>query len=395
MSQAHPMYRISELAERAGLSRSTLLYYEKLALIRGRRQGNGYRVYSDEDLQRLRLIQSLQAGGLTLSECKICLEQRLDRGLLQQRLQALEQDIDEKLRARSLLRALLGDRSLSDWHHHLNALAPDAHNDWLRLQGFSDKDIHHLKWLSKDMNTHDQYMADFMRIYTGLARWAPGSEQDTLRALASVPVEPGQILEIGCGQGIATRVLLANTRAHITATDNEEAAMAGVRQTLADAGFDQRLTTHCADMQALPFAAASFDLIWSEGSAYVMGLEKALASWRPLLQDGGCLVLSDLVWLTEKRPAAVSAYWAAHYPDMVSRVVREEQMRAAGFAVLDSFVLSEAAWTAYYGPLAQQVGELAGELVGSAALADIERELAICTATPRTFGYQMFILQKG
>ena len=40
------MYRISELALLVGLSRTALLYYEKLNLINGKRQENGYRVYS-------------------------------------------------------------------------------------------------------------------------------------------------------------------------------------------------------------------------------------------------------------------------------------------------------------------------------------------------------------
>ena len=47
------MYQISELAESVGLSRATLLYYEKLGLLKGKRQANGYRVYSDSDRQRL------------------------------------------------------------------------------------------------------------------------------------------------------------------------------------------------------------------------------------------------------------------------------------------------------------------------------------------------------
>jgi DNA-binding transcriptional MerR regulator len=53
------VYRISELAEKVGLSRSTLLYYEKLGLLRGVRQTNGYRLYSDKDVQQLRLLQQL------------------------------------------------------------------------------------------------------------------------------------------------------------------------------------------------------------------------------------------------------------------------------------------------------------------------------------------------
>lgn len=61
------MYRISELAQKVGLSRSTLLYYEKLKLISAIRQSNGYRCYTDKDVQRVKLLQQLQAGGLTLA----------------------------------------------------------------------------------------------------------------------------------------------------------------------------------------------------------------------------------------------------------------------------------------------------------------------------------------
>lgn len=37
--------KISELARRCGLARSTLLYYEKLGVIAGTRAANGYRHY--------------------------------------------------------------------------------------------------------------------------------------------------------------------------------------------------------------------------------------------------------------------------------------------------------------------------------------------------------------
>lgn len=57
------MYLISELAVKAGLSRTTLLYYEKLGLIRGQRLDNGYRYYNESDLQQLFLIQQLQSAG--------------------------------------------------------------------------------------------------------------------------------------------------------------------------------------------------------------------------------------------------------------------------------------------------------------------------------------------
>ncbi|WP_372836360.1 MerR family transcriptional regulator, partial [Pontibacterium sp.] len=162
------MYRISELAEQVGLSRTTLLYYEKLGLIEGKRLGNGYRIYGEYDVQRLRLIQQLHAGGLTLNECKACLNARIDRQVLLNRLSQLDDEIAEKQSARRLLAALLGETGHKEWHETIDRVAPDVHLDWLIKQGFNEKEALRLKWLSKNMNEHERYMADFLRVYEAL-----------------------------------------------------------------------------------------------------------------------------------------------------------------------------------------------------------------------------------
>ena len=110
------MYRISELAQQVGLSRSTLLYYEKLGLITSRRQLNGYRRYSEQDAQRLKLLLQLQAAGLTLKECQACLDAQIDRELLLNRLTVLGEEIEQKQKAKELLASLLGMGSMRPWH---------------------------------------------------------------------------------------------------------------------------------------------------------------------------------------------------------------------------------------------------------------------------------------
>lgn len=193
------MYRISQLAELVGLSRTTLLYYEKLGLIKGERLNNGYRQYSEKDAQRLVLLQNLQAGGLTLKECQACLDAKVNREVLVERLEQLDQEIEQKQNSRQLLAALLGESSLTDWHESLDQLAPEAHIEWLMKQGFDEKQAMRLKWLSKDMNEHERYMQDFDLIFKELERWGPGSESDTLKALQKVPNKSMTLLEIGCG----------------------------------------------------------------------------------------------------------------------------------------------------------------------------------------------------
>lgn len=387
-------YRISELASAVGLSRSTLLYYEKQGLIKGKRLDNGYRVYSDRDLQRLRLMLKLQAGGLTLKECQACMEAKVDKQLLQQRLDALDKELAQKQASRDLLAALLGQGNLKEWHKSVDEIAPDAHLDWLIKQGFSQKEALRLKWISKDMNEHEQYMADFMKVFEALDRWGPGSETDTNRALTAVPHAPQKLLEVGSGKGLATKVLAANTQATITALDNEDSALARLQQLANEAGFGDRISTVNAEMTNIPFPAASFDLLWAEGSAYIMGVEKALKSWRPLLTESGILVLSDLVWLTDSPSQDTVDFWKQDYPDMSTVAARLEQAKAAGYRVLDNFALSLQAWRNYYEPLDARVQELKPQMPDSAALVAISKEVEVFKQRLGEFGYQFFILQK-
>ncbi|WP_019275185.1 MerR family transcriptional regulator [Vibrio coralliilyticus] len=385
------MYRISQLAEQVGLSRSTLLYYEKLGLIQGTRQANGYRMYTDKDVQRVRLLQQLQAGGLTLEECLECLESKIDRNKLLQRLNALDEEIQRKQKAKELLSAMLGMNSMRDWHQEMEENAPSAHMEWLIKQGFSEKQALRLKWLSKDMNEHEQYMADFEQIFAGLKRLGPGSEQDTLRALSALSQNKGVLLEVGCGKGIATGVLASHSEFRITALDNDEASLRSLQEGIP---VEKQVNAICASMTDMPFEAAQFDVIWSEGSAYIMGVENALKSWKAYLKPSGYLVVSDLVWLTDNPDSDVSNFYQKEYPDMMTVDKRIAQMRQAGYEVVETFTLSQQSWNNFVDPLVSRVDELESSLQASQALIDMKSELHMHQNYLHQYGYQMFVLRK-
>jgi MerR family transcriptional regulator, repressor of the yfmOP operon len=62
-------YRIGELASKVGLTERTIRYYEELGLLESvKRLEGGVRVYTDEDVRRLRYIGKLKMLGLTLQE---------------------------------------------------------------------------------------------------------------------------------------------------------------------------------------------------------------------------------------------------------------------------------------------------------------------------------------
>lgn len=389
------MVRISELAESVGLTRATLLYYERLGLLQGRRQANGYRVYTDADRQRLRLMQQLQAGGLSLEECRACLDGRLDHGMLARRLDTLEREIARKTRSRDLLAALLGRGSLKHWHEEVERVAPDLHRAWLMTQGFSSEEAARVAWLSKDMNAHDDYMAGFMEVFSGLDRWGPGTEAATRRALAMVPFAPETSLEIGCGPGMATMTLAAATTARITATDTDAGALDRLRDRVTALGQGDRIAACNIDMARLPVPKRPWDVIWAEGSAYILGVENALRAWRPLLRPGGVLVFSEMVWRTETPPDALRAYWASEYPAMTGVPVRLGQAKRCGYRVIGHFDMERAAMDSYYQPLETRVAEMAVRLEGTRVLDDLRAELAAWQACDGIVSFEMFVLQKA
>src|SRR5712692_11684419 len=66
---ASSAYRIGELAARIGLTERTIRYYEERGLLDSvKRLEGGQRVYTDDDVRRLKFIQRLKVLGLSLAE---------------------------------------------------------------------------------------------------------------------------------------------------------------------------------------------------------------------------------------------------------------------------------------------------------------------------------------
>ena len=82
-------------------------------------------------------------------------------------------------------------------------------------------------------------------------------------------------------------------------------------KSAAAAGLADRITTVEADMAALDFEPATFDLIWSEGAAYIMGFDNALRSWKPLLKPTGWLAVTEAAWTRPDPPADLREFYEA------------------------------------------------------------------------------------
>ena len=93
-----PRYMISVAAELVGMHPQTLRQYEEKGLVRPKRTAGNTRLYSEADLERLRLIQRLTTQlGLNLAgvEAVLDLEEQLQR--MHARMERLEREMREAI----------------------------------------------------------------------------------------------------------------------------------------------------------------------------------------------------------------------------------------------------------------------------------------------------------
>ena len=98
MIDDRPRYMISIAAELVGMHPQTLRQYEEKGLVRPQRTAGNTRLYSEADLERLRLVQRLTTElGLNLAgvEAVLGLEEQLRR--MQARMERLERDMHEAI----------------------------------------------------------------------------------------------------------------------------------------------------------------------------------------------------------------------------------------------------------------------------------------------------------
>jgi MerR family transcriptional regulator/heat shock protein HspR len=95
----HPRYIISVAAELVGMHPQTLRMYEAKGLVRPQRTPGNTRLYSEADVARLRLIQTLKAVlGIKLACVEIVLRLEDELRKVQRRLERLERQMHDEIR---------------------------------------------------------------------------------------------------------------------------------------------------------------------------------------------------------------------------------------------------------------------------------------------------------
>ena len=238
----------------------------------------------------------------------------------------------------------------------------------------------------------------FFAVFEHLPRQGPGNRASAARALAlcrDLPAAP-EVLDLGCGVGAQTLHLAELTRGTIVAVDNHPPFIEQLKRMAGAKGLSHRIRAVVGDMAALDLPPGSFDLIWSEGALYQIGIGNALAVCRPLLRAGGHLVFSEAVWRKGTPPPEVKASFDLDYPAMGWTPDVVDAIQDGGFQLLGHFTLpDEAWWDDFYTPMRARVRELrpryAHDEEALAALDQIAREPELHRAYSDYYAYEFFV----
>ncbi len=249
-----------------------------------------------------------------------------------------------------------------------------------------------------DDNLLHSLMAD---LYGALPRQGPGSPASTRRAfemLGRLPDNP-LTLDIGCGTGGQTMELARLTNGHIIGLDIFDWTLDELSRKVVDAGLVGRVHTTQQSMLDMDFRPETFDLIWAEGSLYMMGFENALKACRGLLKPGGYLAATEICWLREEPPAELREFWQREYPDIKSVDDNLQLIGENGYELLGHFTLPDRAWwEEYYTPMRKRIPELRRKYAGSpdalALLDENETEMTLHKKYSKWYGYEFFVCRR-
>jgi MerR family transcriptional regulator, thiopeptide resistance regulator len=172
-------YTISALARRFGLSRSALIYYDKVGLLGpAGRTSAGYRYYTETQARRLQRICDLRDAGLELKQIHLLLSSQDPPGLdiFETRLQGIDREIrtlqtkrqlllgmlqsiqsgkppehlDKQMWVEMLRAAGMDDNALEAWHVEFERRAPESHHQFLTLLNIAESEILQIRqWAGK------------------------------------------------------------------------------------------------------------------------------------------------------------------------------------------------------------------------------------------------------
>ncbi len=234
-----------------------------------------------------------------------------------------------------------------------------------------------------------------------LPRQGPGDNESTKNAfsyLMELPSEPC-ILDVGCGNGMQTLELARLTNGRIIALDNHQPYLDELDKRVKNLNFSHRITTINQSMLDMKFEVNRFDIIWSEGAAYIYGFEKALEDWPFFLKEKGYLVISELCWFKENAPKEIYDYLMSEYPVMKSVKENKTTINSKGLNLISHFNIPESSWwDNYYIPVEKNINKLHKKYQHDNETLELLKlfsvEIKMFRNYSEYYGYTFFIMRK-
>jgi ubiquinone/menaquinone biosynthesis C-methylase UbiE len=241
----------------------------------------------------------------------------------------------------------------------------------------------------------------FWELHSNLPREGPGDSESTARAYAAasdLPARP-KILDIGCGPGMQTLDLARLSGGELIAIDFHQPFLDELVRRAKEAGVDGHIQARKLSMFEMDFEPEQFDLVWSEGTIYIMGFERGFETCRPLLKPGGYIAVTEVSWFQPNPPQAPLDFWKAAYPEMGTIDENIQRLERQGFKLVDHFHLPDSSWWEnYYNPLGKRVAMLrdkyAEDAEAQSALDEEIAEIALFRQYSQYYGYEFYITQK-
>jgi SAM-dependent methyltransferase len=207
------------------------------------------------------------------------------------------------------------------------------------------------------------------------------------------------ILDLGCGVGGQTLQLVELTSGSIVAIDSHAPSIERLQAALTERGLSKRVSAIVGDMARPGLPPGCFDLIWSEGALYNIGLRNALGVCYGLLRPGGYLAFTDAIWRKENPPAVVKAGFDQDYPAMGWLDDDAAAIKESGFELVGHFTLpDEAWWDDFYGPMSARIAALrakyADDVEASAILDRLAEEPEMHRRYSDYYAYEFFVARR-
>jgi ubiquinone/menaquinone biosynthesis C-methylase UbiE len=202
----------------------------------------------------------------------------------------------------------------------------------------------------------------------------------TRRAFRMLPrLDKPRILDIGCGSGVPTMELARLSNGEVIGLDIDQDMLEVFRGKVEKAGLWDKVKVMYCSLLDMEFPDESFDIIWAEGSIFVIGFQKGLQEWKRLLKPGCFMVVHDERGNVEEKLRQISS---------------------CGYELLGYFDLDEETWwSEYFAPLEKLILETRKRGIDSPgvleALQEVQRELDMFRNNPERNSSVCFVMKKS